>query len=78
VLQWWLEQPLHPPALEEEATNLDPLLKLKAETFLLTLLLLHLGHWTFGLSLKTIFSKSWSHLGQWYSKMGIPELLFFV
>jgi hypothetical protein len=44
VLQWWLEQPLHPPAWEEAATNLDPLLKLKAETFLVNLPLLHLGH----------------------------------
>ncbi|KPK84795.1 MAG: hypothetical protein AMJ94_19755 [Deltaproteobacteria bacterium SM23_61] len=40
---------------------MDPLLKLKAEIFLLTLLLLHLGHWTLVLSLETIFSKSSSH-----------------
>jgi hypothetical protein len=63
--------------LEEAATNLDPLLKLKAESFLVTLPLLHLGHCTLALSLKTIFSKSSSHLGQWYSKMGIPKLLFY-
>jgi hypothetical protein len=36
--QLWLEQPLHPEE-PDAATNLDPLLKLKAETFWVTFLL---------------------------------------
>jgi hypothetical protein len=75
VLQRWLAQLLHPPDFEEEATSLDPLLKLKADTFLVTLLPLHRGHWTLVLPLKTIFSKSLSQLGQWYSKIGMAKLL---
>jgi len=78
VLQWWLAQLLHPADVEEEeeATLPDPLLKLKVETFLVTLLPSHRGHRTFVLSLKTIFSKSSSQLGQWYSKIGIAKLLY--
>jgi hypothetical protein len=58
-----VEQLPQPPELEE-ATNLDPLLKLKAETFLFTLLLLQRGHLTLVLALKTICSKSSRQLGQ--------------
>jgi hypothetical protein len=61
---------------DEEATNLDPLLKLNAETFLATLALLHRGHWIFVLLLNTIFSKFSSQAGQWYSKIGIENSFF--
>jgi hypothetical protein len=44
VLQRWLAQLLHPVDFEEEATSLDPLLKLKADIFLVTLPPLHRGH----------------------------------
>jgi hypothetical protein len=52
----WLEQPPH-PVEPEEATNLDPLLKLKAEIFWRTLLLSHFGHLIVVLP-NTICSKS--------------------
>jgi hypothetical protein len=65
-----VEQLLHPVELDEAAT-FDPLLKLKADTFLITLPLSHRGHLTLLRPLKTIFSKSCSQLGQWYSKIGM-------
>jgi hypothetical protein len=55
--QLWLEQ-LPQPVEPEAATNLDPLLKLKAETFLLTFPPWHFGHLILVELLKTICSKS--------------------